>query len=94
MIKQLASGLIMGILVPIIGIFFIPIIFNPNFEFSEIATNFWMNSSFTPTIQLSMILNLIVFFILNKVNRELMARGVIAGTIVWGIYLFILVFGK
>ena len=93
MIKQLIAGLILGLLIPFIGIFLILVLLKPEFSFSDITTHFWFNKSFSPTIQLSLILNLGTFFLLDRMGREVMSRGIIAGTLIWGFYLFYIIFG-
>ena len=46
-----------------------------------------------PTIQLSLIINLGVFFLLDRMGKEIISRGIIAGTLIWGVYLIVLIFG-
>jgi hypothetical protein len=92
--KQLIIGVLVGVILPVFGIFGIIAVMRPQFFEHDIIGNFWMNQSFSPSIQLSLVLNLGIFFLFDKINKEVIARGVIAGTVVWGIYLLVLLFGQ
>lgn len=92
MLKQIIVGVILGLIIPFFGIFIVLALLKPEFTFEQVTSNFWFNKSFSPTIQLSLILNLGCFFLLDKLNREVMARGIIAATLIWGLYLVYIIY--
>lgn len=93
MIKQILVGMIIGLIIPFIGIFLVIAFLKPEYTFEQVSTHFWFNKSFSPTIQLALILNLGTFFILDRMKKEVMARGIIAATLVWGLYLVYIIYG-
>ncbi|MBL7900856.1 MAG: hypothetical protein JNK73_02580 [Bacteroidia bacterium] len=42
---------------------------------------------FSPFIRLATLINLGLFFLMLRLNKELAARGVLIATILWGIYI-------
>jgi hypothetical protein len=79
-LKGLAAGLFIGLMTTFIGTYlFVTIIMESEFVFGlEIVKK---QGDLGKVITLGAVLNLIVFFTLLKFNKEMMARGVILGTI-------------
>ncbi len=91
MIRQLTIGLFLGLISPCLCIYLILAVFvAPGTPLNEIISGFWMNSSLSPAVSLSVITNLGLFFLLDRMNKEVMARGIIGATIVWGFYIIML----
>ena len=87
MTKQIISGALIGVLAPILGIIIILTFMSPHVTVDQMINQFWMNSSLSPAISLALLVNLALFFILDKFNKEMMSRGIIAGTLIWGFYI-------
>ena len=80
-IKNIFLGFIIGILTTTIGSFlFIKLVMQNDFisGLQYVKTHGYLGKIIT----LGAVLNIIVFFVLLKYNKELMARGVILATIV------------
>ena len=78
---DLFLGVIIGFVTTVLGMF-IFITFFTDFHFIDGIKNIKANGFLGKLITLGAVLNIIAFFILLKVNRELMARGVVLSTIV------------
>ena len=78
---DLFLGIIIGFVTTVLGMF-IFIEFFTDFHFIDGIKNLKENGFLGKLITLGAVLNIIAFFILLKVNRELMARGVVLSTIV------------
>lgn len=78
---DLFLGIIIGFVTTVLGMF-IFITFFTDFHFIDGIKNIKANGFLGKLITLGAVLNIIAFFILLKVNRELMARGVVLSTIV------------
>lgn len=87
MTKQIIAGALIGVLAPIFGFILILSVMTPDFNLDQMISQFWMNSSLSPAISLALLVNLALFFILDKFNKEMMSRGIIAGTLIWGFYI-------
>ncbi len=78
---NLWTGLILGILLPIITIFVIWL-FNSEGSLVNYLKGFYRLNSFTGLISLSAIPNLLLFFVFIWTNKYRSARGVIFATLV------------
>ncbi|MEZ4839699.1 hypothetical protein [Flavobacterium sp.] len=79
------TELIIGFLIGIIGAFigvFLFITFFTDFDFADGVIALQSQNSLGKLIALGAVINVALFFILLKFNKELMARGVILATIV------------
>ena len=77
---DLLAGLFMGIIASVIGSYIFIEVFT-EYNFIEGIKILRFQGKLGKIISLGSILNIIVFFLLLKFNKELMARGVILGTI-------------
>lgn len=80
-LKELVLGCILGIISAIIGVFLF-ITFFTNYQFFEGVNALKSAGHLGQLITLGAILNIIIFFILLKINKEIMARGVVMATII------------
>lgn len=81
---DLLYGTLLGIITAFIGVF-IFLTFFSKLGFTEGISGMRNEGIFGKVITLSAILNIIVFFILLKFNKELMARGVVLSIILLAI---------
>lgn len=77
---DLLIGLFIGIIASVIGSYIFIEVFS-EYNFIEGIKILRFQGKLGKIISLGSILNIIVFFLLLKFNKELMARGVILGTI-------------
>jgi hypothetical protein len=77
---DLLIGLFIGIIASVIGSYIFIEVFT-EYNFIEGIKILRFQGKLGKIISLGSILNIIVFFLLLKFNKELMARGVILGTI-------------
>lgn len=77
---DLLAGLFMGIIASVIGSYIFIEVFT-EYNFIEGIKILRFQGKLGKIISLGSILNIIIFFLLLKFNKELMARGVILGTI-------------
>ena len=77
---DLALGVLIGIIASVIGSFIFIKAFT-GYSFVEGLETMKAEGKLGKIITLGSILNVVVFFILLKFNKEMMARGVILGTI-------------
>lgn len=77
---DLFYGCLIGVLASFIGVFFFIEMFT-DYDFLIGVFTIKAQGELGKLITLGAVLNLIVFFVLLKFNRELMARGVILATI-------------
>lgn len=94
MLKKLAPGIVAGLLLPlVVGALIYSL--GPLFDKDNggIALYFYGvfsgNYVFSPFVRLGCLVNLGVFFLLLRSNHDLWARGVLIGTIFWGLYVVI-----
>lgn len=78
---DLFIGLIIGFVTTILGMLLFFELFT-NFNFTDGIRSMKSQGYLGKIITLGAILNLITFFILLKLNKELMARGVVFATII------------
>ena len=84
MIKDLIIGFVIGILTAILGCFLF-LKFYTQYEFID-GINAIKNEGYLgKLIALSAVLNVGMFFLLLKLNKEVMARGVVMATIILAI---------
>ena len=77
-------GLIVGFLISVFGVFLFLEMFT-EFSFFEGISVMKSTNSLGKLVTLGCILNLCVFFLLLKLQQELMARGVVLATMLVGI---------
>ena len=80
-IKDLFLGCIIGIISAIIGSFIFMRFFT-KYNFVEGIISLRQAGHLGQLITLGAILNIIIFFILLKLNKEVMARGIVFATII------------
>lgn len=78
---DLLYGVIIGIISTFIGVYLFIAVFT-DYDFSVGYSMLKTEDKLGKVITLGAILNLIVFFFLLKLNKELMARGVVLATII------------
>ena len=78
---DLLIGCLIGLLSALIGVFIFLKTFT-QYDFIEGLINLKSMNSLGKLITLGSILNIILFFILLKFNKEIMARGVVFATII------------
>lgn len=79
--KDIFIGFILGILGAMFGVFLF-ITFFTDYSFSEGTSYLKAQNSLGKLIALGAVINVILFFVLLKIEKELMARGVVLATIV------------
>ncbi len=77
---DLLYGLIIGLVAAGIGVYLFIVLFT-EYEFSTGLSILNSHGQLGKLIALGAILNLVVFFFLLKINKELMARGVVLATL-------------
>ena len=80
-IKDLIIGCIIGIISAIIGSFIFMHFFT-KYNFVEGIISLRQAGHLGQLITLGAILNIIIFFIFIKINKEIMARGIVFATII------------
>lgn len=78
---DLFYGFLIGILSSFIGVFLFIELFT-EYEFQTAISSMKAEGKLGKLITLGAILNIVVFFFLLKLNKELMARGVVLATII------------
>ena len=78
--KELFIGFILGLLGAALGVFLLVTIFT-DYAFLEGITYLKAQHSLGKLIALGAVVNVIIFFILLKFQKELLARGVVLATI-------------
>ena len=79
--NDLFYGFLIGILASFIGVFFFIEMFT-DYEFQTGISTIKAKGELGKLITLGAILNIVVFFLLLKMNKEMMARGVVFATLV------------
>lgn len=77
---DLLYGTIIGFVTTLLGVFLF-LKFKAHYDFSDGISGLKSQGILGKVITLGAILNIIAFFILLKLNKELMARGVVFATI-------------
>ncbi|MCL9806535.1 hypothetical protein NAT51_13445 [Flavobacterium amniphilum] len=78
---DLLLGVLIGFAATFIGIFLFFTLFT-DFSFGEGIRNYEAFGYLGKIITIGAVMNLIAFFILLKINKEMMARGVVLATII------------
>ncbi len=80
-IKDLLIGFVIGLLTTVLGCYLF-LRFNTKYDFLEGVNAIKQEGYLGKLIALSAVLNILIFFLLLKLNKEIMARGVVFATIV------------
>jgi len=88
--NNMVIGLVCGLLAPAIvfGVYFK--IHDPGLELKDMIQRLTESGVLTYYMSLSVIANLLLFFIFLKINAELAARGVLGATIIYAFTILIL----
>jgi len=86
---SLKLGIILGLIIPIITIFFTYIIKFPGFEIKELIDYLIKADALTKLASLCILPNAVLFFIFIYKNMLLSARGVLMTTMIYAILVFI-----
>jgi hypothetical protein len=78
--KEVFIGILIGLIAALIGTFLFILIFT-EYEFLEGIRILKSQNSLGKLIALGAVLNIITFFVLLKLKKELMARGVVLATV-------------
>lgn len=78
--KDVFIGILIGLIAALVGTFLFIMIFT-NHEFIEGIRILKSQNSLGKLIALGAVLNIIAFFVLLKLKKELMARGVVLATV-------------
>lgn len=78
--KEVFIGILIGLIAALIGTFLFILIFT-DYEFLEGIRILKSQNSIGKLIALGAVLNIIAFFVLLKLKKELMARGVVLATV-------------
>ena len=89
--NQLITGFLVGLISPFVA-FAVYVLFIKERNLFETIDSL-INSEFLPhTISLSLLINLLIFFMKIKTNRDTAARGVLGATILYGFLIVVLKF--
>ena len=89
--NQLIKGTLVGIIAPIIA-FIVYVAFYLEAEIIETLNILIAMDRLTHVMSLSVLINLVIFFMKLKTNRERAARGVLLATILYGLTIAVLKF--
>lgn len=89
---HLITGIILGLLAPVFAFWLYNRMNHPELSMPDLFSAFKGKNVHTHVISLSVIANLIVFFISLWTQHEKTARGILGMTIVYAILVFILKF--
>lgn len=78
-------GVILGVMTSVLGMYLF-VTFKTSYEFTTAIQTLKSEGQLGKLITLGTVLNLVVFFMLLKLNRELMARGIIIATVLLAIF--------
>lgn len=78
--KDVFIGILIGLIAALVGTFLFILIFT-DYEFIEGIRILKTQNSLGKLIALGAVLNIIAFFVLLKLKKELMARGVVLATV-------------
>ena len=90
--KELITGIIVGLIANIIGLFLVAIILGDTYNFIEAIKIAKAQGFLTKLISMGAILNLIAFFIFIRKRKDDRARGVLIATIFIAIFTFVFKF--
>lgn len=88
---KISTGMIIGIMLPIISIIaYYYIKFYPTYSFADFITYATHNTpALTPFIAISLLLNIVLFTLFINTNRYRLGKGIFWGTVIYGITTFI-----
>ena len=89
--NQLYKGTIVGLLAPVVAIV-VYVAFYLEREITEVLNTLLAMDRLTHAISLSVLINLVIFFMKLKTNREKAAKGVLLATILYGLTIAFLKF--
>ena len=89
--NQLIKGTLVGIIAPVIA-FIVYVTFYLEAEIIETLNMLIAMDRLTHAMSLSVLINLVIFFMKLKTNRERAARGVLLATILYGLTIAVLKF--
>lgn len=88
--RQLAIGFLIGILAPVAAFYIFTVLYRPHEAFHEVLQAFVKRNVLTHVISLSAIINLPLFFLFLKQNKESISRGILGATLLYAIYVMYL----
>ena len=89
--NQLIKGTLVGIIAPVVA-FVVYVAFYLEVEIIETFNTLIAMDRLTHAMSLSVLINLVIFFMKLKTNREKAARGVLLATILYGLTIAVLKF--
>lgn len=89
--NQLIKGTLVGIIAPVVA-FVVYVAFYLEKEIIETLNTLIAIDRLTHAMSLSVLINLLIFFMKLKTNRERAARGVLLATILYGLTIAVLKF--
>jgi len=87
--NQFYSGLLVGVIAPIVA-FSIYVLFYLDLDLFETINNITINNKLTHVISLSVLINLLIFFMKIYTNRDDSAKGILTATFLYGLTIMIL----
>lgn len=90
--KEILTGIIIGLIANVIGLYFATLIFGENADFFSVLRTASSEGILGKLVSLGAILNLIAFFIFLKKKQDYRARGVLLVTVIVAISTFVFKF--
>ena len=90
--KQTLMGWLCGLCAPPVGLMLFCMIYFHGQPIADLLTSFYEQNVLTHVISLSVIINLLFFFLFLQMNREVASRGVLGATFVYVFIVLILKF--
>jgi hypothetical protein len=91
---NLYLGIFSGISAPVISFYIFCYYMYPDDRISDVLKKYIENNVLTHVLSLSLIANLILFFLFLSANNELSARGVLYATFIYAVVVIFLKFIK
>ena len=88
--KEIFLGFVLGLIATCIGLVITVFIFSDNESIKQSIVNSYYQGFLTKLISLGSVVNVILFFVLIKKNKDIIAKGVLMATIVAAIITLIL----
>ena len=89
--SDLVKGVLLGIISPIIA-FIIYVVFIIETTLGNVINNPSFNRNLPAIISLSLLINLVLFFVKLKLNKDEQSRGILISTFLYGVVIVILKF--
>ena len=89
--KDVIKGLIVGIIAPIVA-FIVYVLFYRRDKLEYFINNLVTEINLPAIISLSLLINLLIFFLSIHFNKDYQARGILFATLLYGIVIVILKF--